>query len=578
MPRIKHTTPEPSREKGQRSLMPENHFLWRLIPSWLRPNWYDADMWRNFVLMQPVAVNCKEALIASTSSLDWKIEPRDSSQRDELRDEIRYYEKLLQNGSGIDFIELMEWIAQDYLDLPFGSGVETIRSPDNETGKVVWIEPLDGGTLFPTLNDDFPVGQALKTNLENTVYFPYYAINRLYMSPRTRIERKGWGMPPPEKIYLALEMLNRGDKYYASLLLDTPQAGLLDLMDMEKGDAMEWIKSFQDLMTGIDPFKIPVLYEHTAKAEFIPFGRPPTELTFGSITLKYAALVCAGYNVSLSDIGLGMSGSGGETLAGSIREERKTRRTGFSRIKSKTKYFFDRILPDELEFKWIDPDEELGVAIGRSRLATLTAMNLAIDKRVLTPREARLQLIADGLITISIPEDVDENDFSILPAPVSPFAGISDTDKNYSSKKPGLLGTQIPPSNGGHGEIKSKFEEEVDLGIDRVLESIEAKSEDFEFLPDADAAAMEFADLIAEGEREEKVKAISDWIKNEVPARFSESYTRILPYLELMDTDATITELNQLRYNLVEDFSNNVINIVKGKENAKTKKVHRRRN
>lgn len=576
MPRRKQTAPAPSREKGQRSLDPENAFLWRLLPSWLRPTWYEAEMWRNFVLMQPVAMNCKDTLIASVSSLDWKIEPRESSERDELKDEIKEYEKLLQNGSGIDFIELIEWIGSDYLDIPFGSGVETIRDPDSQEGKVVWLEPIDGGTLFPTLNDDYPIGQALKTNIIDVVYFPAHAINRLYMSPRTNIERKGWGMPPPEKIYLAMELLNRGDKYYASLLLDTPQAGILDLVNMDKVSATEWIKSFQDLMVGIDPFKIPVLYEHESKAEWIPFGSPPTEIAFNSVTLKYAALVCAGYNMSLSDIGLGMSGNGGETLAGSIRQERKTRRTGFSRIKKKFKYFFDRILPEYLEFKWIDPDEELGVALGRSRLASLTAWNLAVDKRIISPKEARLQLIADGLVTISIPEEIPEEEFDVLPAPTTAFGN----NGKPSPKKPGMLGTQVPPSSGGQGEVKSKFDNEMDLGVERMIEALTLKSEDFEFLPDADSIASEFADILADGDEEKKNK-ISNWVKNTVPSRFTEAYTKLLPYLELEDNDVladrAVEEIEDLRYNLVEDFSGKVINIVKGSDNGKTKKTRVRR-
>lgn len=571
MPRRKTTQPMPSREKGQRSLDPQDTFLWRLLPNYLRPTWYDAEMWRNFVLMQPVATDCKDTLISSVSSLDWKIEPRESSQRDELKDEIKEYTKLLQNGSGIDFIELIEWIGQDYLDIPFGSGVETIRSPDSPEGKVVWLEPIDGGTLFPTLNDDYPIGQALKTNITDVVYFPTHAINRLYMSPRTNIDRKGWGMPPPEKIYLAMELLNRGDKYYASLLLDTPQAGLLDLMDMDKESATEWIQAFQGLMTGIDPFKIPVLYEHTSEAKFVPFGRPPTELLFNSVTLKYAALTCAGYNMSLSDIGLGMSGNGGETLAGSIRQERKTRRTGFSRIKKKLKYFFDRILPETLEFKWIDPDEELGVALGRARLASLTAMNLAVDKRIVSPKEARLQLIADGLLTITLPEDVDEGEFDVLPDPSSAFGS--------NAKKPGMLGTQVPPSSGGQGEVKSKFDLEMDFGINRMLEALEVRSEDFEFLPDADSIANEFADLVSDDE--EKKHKISEWLKDTIPSRFTEAYTKILPYLELENDEAlaekAVNEIVELRYNLSEEFVNNVINIAKGSNNGKTKKISRTR-
>ena len=564
MPRVKHTIPEPSREKGQRSL--DDYFFTRFPYSLSFPVWQEAEMWRTWVLRQPVAINCRECLIASAASLDWKIEPRDSDQRDELKDEIKYYTHLLENGGDLDFLELIEWIGADYLDLPFGAGVEIIREGDDPNGRVLYIIPIDGGTLFPTLNSNFPVGQRVKSDLQNTVFFPYYAINRLYMSPRTKIERKGWGMPPPEKIYLAMEMLRRGDEYYARLLLDTPEAGILDLMDMSKESATEWVKAFKGMLGGIDPLKIPVLYEHTSEAKFIPFGRPPTELLFNQVTSKYAALTAAGYDVTLSDIGFPTMGSGGETLAGSIRQERRTRRTGHARLQKKSKLFFDRMLPDDLMFKWINPDDELSVALGRARLATATAGNLLIDKRVLSPKELRLQLIADGLVTISIPEEIPEEEFDILPEPASPFGSPS------TAKKPGMLGTQVPPSSGGQGEVKSKFEEELDLGVDRFLESLETKSEDFVFLPDADAIATEFTSLIGEEHNSEVQSKISEYIKNTVPSRFTEAYAKVLPYLELEDSnviaDNVGEELKNLRYNLTDEFANEVINIVRGHKNV----------
>jgi len=99
------------------------------------------------------------------------------------------------------------------------------------------------------------------------------------------------------------------------------------------------------LLGGIDPLKVPVLYEHEGDVKWIPFGRPPTELMFDRVTTKYAALVASGYGISLSDIGFQSATSGGETLAGSIRQERRMKRTGFSRIKRKLYYFFNELLP-----------------------------------------------------------------------------------------------------------------------------------------------------------------------------------------------------------------------------------------
>ncbi|HEY6075042.1 MAG TPA: hypothetical protein VIV15_17090, partial [Anaerolineales bacterium] len=305
---------------------------------------------------------CRETLIANFLSLEWRITARDSNQQDELKPKIRYYTKLLENGGnnpnsfGMDYSGMMEWILTDLLDLPFGSGTELGRSGDSPDGRVLWMKPLDGGTLYPTLNKEYPVVQYY--TVSDLIPFPAHAIARIYMSPRPEILREGWGLAPPEKVYMALEMLMRGDRYYANLLLDVPPVGILDLGDMEKDSALEWISAFKNSIVGSpqDSFKIPVLYEHTTDAKFVPFGKAPNDIMYDRITMKYAEIVAAAYGLSLSDIGMSASANGGETLAGSIRQERKSRRTGIGRVKLKAKGFIDSILPESLEFKVIDTD------------------------------------------------------------------------------------------------------------------------------------------------------------------------------------------------------------------------------
>ena len=441
MPKVKHTIPKPSRQKGQRSLdLPE--WLVRIVPPWSNPTrLQSAEVWRRVVDAQPIAVDCREFLISNFISLDWKIEPKDSDQRDELKSEIDYYTKFFTNTGDYIYEDIVEWVGKDFLDTPFGAGSELGRVGDKPNGRVVWMELLDSDTLFPTFNKDWPVGQMIKQAPLKPVLFPKHAINRIYYSPQTKIRYKGWGIPPPEKIYLALELLNRGDIYYANLLLDTPEAGILDLGDMSKGSAEEWVKSFRSLMGGIDPMKIPVLYEHNNKIEFIPFGRPPTEMMFDKVTAKYASIVAAGYGISLSDIGIQVASSGGETLAGSIRQERKTRRTGFARFKKKMISFFNYMLPDTLEFKVIDNDEEQAVAAGRALLAFSTSAAQLVESRMFTPQELRLQALASGLITVSVPEEIPEDEF-----PEEPMLGDSP-------ERPGQLGKPVAPSQGGHGEV-----------------------------------------------------------------------------------------------------------------------------
>jgi hypothetical protein len=450
MPKVRTTLPVPTREKNQISLDLPN-YLTRYIPQWGQPMWMQGQMWRYAVQAQPMAVACREALISMLANLDWRIESRDSDLRDEYKGDITFYTKFFSNNSDWDYTDLIEWIGKDLLDLPFGSAVEVGRDNNDPKGQIAWIEPLDGATLFPTLNNDYPVGQHISESNIESVYFPDFRINRVYMSPRTEIKLKGWGMPPPEKIYLALEALNRGDKYYANLLLDTPPAGLLDLVDMSEDSATKWLASWKDLLSGTDPFKIPVLYEHGTVAQFVSFTKSPTELMFDAAMMKYNQLCAAGYGISVSDVGMSESSRGSSSLAGAIRSERKTRKTGLSRIRNKFKYWFDRMLPDFLMWKYVDLDDEVSVAVGRARLADAQAAGIMIDKHIFTPEEMRQQHIADGLLTVPVPEKVPTNaDWPVSPSPFGANKPVGNPKQNE------LVQSPVPVSAGGQGEVRGK--------------------------------------------------------------------------------------------------------------------------
>jgi hypothetical protein len=423
MPKVKTQAPRPSREKGQRSLdLPE--FLIRNVPSWKTRYLTDGTTWRNIVDTQPIAGLCRETLISNYIALDWKIEPKDSDRRDEMKSEIDYYTDFFTNTGDYDYETIIEWVGKDLLDIPFGAGVEVGRESDKPDGKVLWLEFIDGATLFPYPSKEWPVYQRVPQNPDKVIFFPKHAINRIYYSPNTRILQEGWGIPPPEKVYLALELLVRGDRYYANLLLDTPEAGILDLGDMAKDSAI--------------------------------FGKPPTDLMFDRITARYASIMAAGYGLSLSDLGIQTTTSGGDTLAGSIRDERKSRKTGVARFKKKMISFFNFMLPNDLEYKIIDMDDELSVALGRARLANATAAAQYIDKRIFTPQEMRLQAIADGLVSISVPEEVPEDEFPEMPG-------------ENSQERTNMLGKPIAPSQGGHGEVVPRgdvFSDEIHAILD----------------------------------------------------------------------------------------------------------------
>lgn len=458
----------PTKEVGEINLNQRDLYLTRYTPPWMRPVSLDPAFWRRVVMNQPIAMICRETLISNILSLDWKISPRDSSMQDELKPVIKYYTRLLERGTdGNDFETHTEFLMTDALDLPFGGAAEIGRKGDSPTGRVQWVIPVDGGTLYPTLNSEFPVVQYLPQATFQPVWFPKSNISRVVLSPRTPILQQGWGMAPPEKIWFAMELLWRGDKYYANLLLDIPPAGILDLGDMEKETALNWVDAYRDLIStnSTEAFKIPVLYEHNNEVKFLPLGKVPNDIMYDRITLKYAAIVASAYGMGLSDIGIQSTTTGGETLAGSIRQERKTRKTGYSRMKKKLKRYFETILPDNLQFDWIDYDDELNLAVARARLANATAASLYAKEGIFARQELRSQTIADGLITVSIPETIPSGTEPDVVAAAQAqgqngpdVGGKSPTGNNPRNegkvKNPEIISKPVAVSGGGHGDIK----------------------------------------------------------------------------------------------------------------------------
>jgi hypothetical protein len=214
---------------------------------------------------------------------------------------------------------------------------------------------------------------------------------------------------------------------------------------MDKTSAEQWVKGAQDLFQGISPFKIPVLYEHEKPATWIPFGKPPSEIMYDTVTLRYAQILAAGYGLTLSDIGISSSSNGGETLAGTIRQERVGKASGKAIAKKKWEAYANRILPDDVKWLWIDYDDERNVSKGRARLASAQAANINIDKRIFLPSEMRRQQMADGLISIDLPEEIDPNDEEFTVAQESQFGGTGNQVKE--------LGAKTQPSAGGQGEV-----------------------------------------------------------------------------------------------------------------------------
>src|SRR3990167_4430279 len=134
--------PPVTREKGERNLdLPL--YMWRYVPPWNTPEWSNAELWRKVVRNQPFCMLCRDALIDNYLALDWKIESKEADQRDELKDEIKYYTDFFTDNGDFDYVEHVEWIGQDYLDLPFGGAIEVGRAGDDPEGQLISVYLFD---------------------------------------------------------------------------------------------------------------------------------------------------------------------------------------------------------------------------------------------------------------------------------------------------------------------------------------------------------------------------------------------------------------------------------------------------
>jgi hypothetical protein len=456
-------------------------FLRRYLPDFLTPMWVEAARWRNVVRNEPTAIICRDRLIVYAQATPWDITAKNIKDAKKLEDDIAYYKNFVLG----DFDTILDLLWQDALDLPVGGNIELVRWPSNvlptierdgETfrvtqpspkGHIFKLVPIDGATIVPTHDPEFPIMQKLQGDLNNAVFFSRNEIGRILLTPRPEIRVKGYGMPPPQRIYMAISLLYYGNQYYARLLLDTPEAGILDLLDMSKEDAEDWVSSYQNLLQGVDPLKIGVLYQHTQAAKWIPFGRPPSEMSYDNVTLKQQRIVAAGYWLTLTDIGLE---PGGKTLAGEIRRQRETRLTGFGMIREKTKNFINNdVLPPYLEFAWIEKDDEALAATGRARLLNAQALKAMVEPGILQVEEARSQLKKDGLITIELQEALPPSVPVSVKAPALP-AGEDQTDNELK---------RVPPSSGGRGDVGQT--QRAVLG-DPAISAVEPGSSNFDRL------------------------------------------------------------------------------------------------
>jgi len=227
------------------------------------------------------------------------------------------------------------------------------------------------------------------------------------MNPRPEFGLSGYQQAPLEMCYLAIDAVAKGDFYYLNLLTDVPTAGILDLKDFTKKDAIEWATSWRELLTGNDALKIPILYEHEEEVKWIPFGPPPEGVMLNESLARYTRLIHACFGLYTQDTGLGEREIT-RTGQGAVLERRAWHK--FSALIALWETFWNSILPDDLEFKHevtnIDETERLA----RAAVATANALGIYARAGILGKREIRREIAESGFLTSyinteEIPED-----------------------------------------------------------------------------------------------------------------------------------------------------------------------------
>lgn len=413
-------------------------YLMRTIPFYFGGyDYFKAEPWRRLARNQPIVQNCIVALTSQAVALNWYITSREKGKEDDYASDIQYHTDVLNNFNDEDYDTGIARMLYDVFTIPFGGALEVLNYPDGRLYKVLNI---DGGTLRPTkaYGPDYPYIQSLPWNPLQIVVFRRDEIGRIYLYPRSEIDREGWGMAPLEKAYLAVEALILGDAYYIGLLTDTPEAGLLDLMDMSKEDAIDWARSWRELLTGQESIKVPVLYDHKEPARWLPFSPSPADMMYNEVLKRYTQIITACFGIYISDIGLYEER---QTLAGTIRTERRARRQGLGAVMAKIKNLWDKILPPHLEWKCEEVDPEDIRSRAAAKVAIANAISIGIRTALFTQEEGRRQMMQDGIFTIKTEEKLpgELEGQSVVPAFTRP-------QTPWGSERPG-----VAPSVGGRG-------------------------------------------------------------------------------------------------------------------------------
>ena len=401
-------TENPPKAKGLR----QPAFLTRTPAVFYDPMTLEAQQWRGLVAQAPIVRSCIATLIMQITGLEWYIEGDDEKEKDYFTDIL----SSADDGSG--FENLVARVVEDALTVPFGGAWEIGFFPN---GGSAWVAHLDAGLMRPTYSYDVPYAQvAPDRGPLDPVLFRRGEVSRVIWLPRPDVKGYGWTRTPCMDSLPAILGLLRNDKFWQTLLTDSPPPGILDIMGITDEDAISWLESWKTMMAGQDALKIPILTgegrtKEDGNAQFISFATSATEAQLPELLRRYAEIVCAAFGMNTSDLGL----FGQEMrLAGMTKVIELSKRQGLAHLMKGIKQRLDiDVLPDTVEFVWADVELEDTVRRATAKKLTAEALAALGNAYIFDPQVLQAQAIEEGLITVPVDTPPPQR-----PAPVAPAA------------------------------------------------------------------------------------------------------------------------------------------------------------
>lgn len=364
------------------------------------PTAFSPAQWRS-IAKEPITALCVRHIVRELVALEWTITSHDE-ERD--KDQIMYLTSVLENSDNGDGWDA--WISrmiQDALMLPMGGNAELV--PDTMTGLLGGLYHIDGATLYPTYDEGTPYVQLNPYNMTERVYFVKGDLMRLILQPRPDLQRKGFQEAPVEAAFIGIQAMSEIYRYYLKQLQDTPMAGILDLMDMTQDEASAWAEGFREMLEGVDPLKVPILYDHTKPARFIPFGRTPQDVNLVENFKRFAEMIAAAFGLGIGDLRLFEHD---RVLAGVEASQRVTARSGIGFYAQAIEDMINRNIlfstRSGFRFKFMlgmTGEEQLEAQLSQTRVQMLTSLAGA-TQALMKPEDAQKQLKKWKIIDVDL--------------------------------------------------------------------------------------------------------------------------------------------------------------------------------